>query len=165
MELRCCENIKESSDLKIKNVTTKQMILDLISFKDGYNIDGSRTYLTNISKENYMLRESIIKKLAFCIQIGFTEVKNLEGKDLRTAQIDQNQIMFLNANDEINLKKAKKDGLVPCAQRYLDTLIIFKKEEIKMLQDFFSQRENFGTIKLDEEGKKELRAMEIYIKE
>lgn len=124
----------------------KQMMFDVVTYMDGYNIDGSRTAITNIPGNFTPTRNGLILKLSKVAQVGFVKSELLkpgescvvEDDAIRWHTIADVQAKTAFASEE----EMKQYTLVK--QRFTEDEMDFTTDELKVAKYFYGKRNDFS---------------------
>jgi len=131
--------------MDVSNVEVKQLIFDVITYQDGFNVDNSRTFVTNIPAGFFQKRLDVVTKLSFSAEMAFfpKDIFEKNGKDYKVQDSD---IAWHKVSDIKNGKvfkdEAEKTKYVPCGNRFTDEKLIFTKDDLDIIRYFYFKRDD-----------------------
>ena len=129
----------------IKNVGTKKLIYDLITFSNEVDEHGTNIRRTSYNKEHYRGYLELKQKLTKNILLA---VVDLESKEKKETDIE-----WVTVEDYKKLEKTKK----VCKEKFKDEEIKLEDKAIKALAYFYNERTEIPEV--DEDSLNELESI------
>lgn len=119
----------------------KELIFEVLSFEDGYNLDGTRTTHMNVPKNMLAWHFVIMDKLSKHARMAFVKKETIKTKEeLEEGDIVYHLVSDIKANKAF-ANKEEMEKYAVCSNSFTTDPLALTKDELDCVRYFYFKRE------------------------